>query len=135
MELKEKYLKYDDYMDLGGTLDEAPFKLLEYEASRKIDFWSFNRLVEADYEDIPEEVKMCDFKLINSLESYAKTSEGISNNSGVQSESIDGYSVSYLTLSQVKDIVTSKNAEMDDIVRQYLINTEFNGEMLLYRGV
>ena len=58
------------------------------------------------------------------------------NNAGnVASESTDGYSVSYITASQISNVVMSKNKELDDIIRTYLLGVVFNGEHLLYAGV
>ena len=37
MEESEKYLTYQDYRSMGGTLDLMPFNLLDFEAERKID--------------------------------------------------------------------------------------------------
>ena len=44
MEFKGQYLTYEDYKALGGTLDLTPFNLLEFEARRRIDIKTQNRL-------------------------------------------------------------------------------------------
>lgn len=126
--MDEQYLKYEDYKALGGKLNLTSFNLLEFEAKRIIDINTFNRLKEA--EDIPEEVKRCEYKLINSIDGYASSMNSISKD--IKSENIDGYSVSY---SDVSDIVKSKRDELNDIIRTYLLEVEYNGEHLLYRGV
>ena len=38
------YLTFDEYQEYGGTLDEAAFYQLEFEARAVIDWWTFNRL-------------------------------------------------------------------------------------------
>ena len=135
MEFSGQYLTYAEYRALGGTLTENPsFNLLEYEARRMIDMRTQNRLKEVEIEEIPQEVKLCEFNLINSIQNYTKTLEGISNNSGVASENTDGYSISYITSSQIVDIVKSKNSELNDIIRTYLLGVIFNGEHLMYIG-
>jgi hypothetical protein len=136
MEFNGQYLTYEEYTNLGGTgLTQMPFNLLEFEARRRIDLRTFNRLKDVDSEDIPQEVKLCDYKLIESIQNYTKTLEGIANNGGVASENTDGYSISYMTSNQISDIVKSKSDELDDIIRTYLLNVNFNGEHLMYVGV
>ena len=44
MEFEGQYLTYEDYKGLGGTLDLMPFNLLEFEARKKIDINTKNRL-------------------------------------------------------------------------------------------
>ena len=44
MEFEGQYLTYEEYIDLGGTLDLMPFNLLEFEARRKIDIRTQSRL-------------------------------------------------------------------------------------------
>lgn len=136
MEFKGQYLKFEDYKTLGGTLtDEAPFNLLEFEARRLINLYTFNRLIDADYEDIPQEVKVCDYELINQLLLFTNSQNSISSSNGVSSENIDGYSVSYITASQVQDIVKSKDYSLQNTVRKGLLGVEYNGEHLLYCGI
>lgn len=128
---REQYLTYEYYKALGGSLDLASFNLLEFEARRKIDIRTQNRLKNS--ENIPREVKHCMFKLINSISSYS--SENTSTKSGIASESTDGYSVSYVTSSQIEETIKSKSVELDDIIRTYLLGVVHNGEHLLYLGV
>jgi hypothetical protein len=131
MEFSGKYLTYKEYKALGGTLDQTPFNLLEFEARRKIDERTQGRL--KSVENIPEEVKMCMFALINSINSYgSSTSEG---NKNIASESTDGYSVSYVTGGTIQEMVQSKSVELNDIIRTYLIGVIVNGEHIMYLGV
>lgn len=131
MEFSGQYLNYNDYRLLGGTLDQTPFNLLEYEARRKIDERTQGRLKEVV--DVPQEVKMCVFALINSMNSYGSSIE--SNNKNVASESIDGYSVSYVTGGTIQEIIKSKSVELNDIINTYLIGVIVNGEHIMYLGV
>jgi len=132
METNEQYLKYEEYKALGGKLDLTSFNLLEFEARRKIDIKTFNRL---KIDNIPKEVKLCEFNMINSLDNYSKAVNSISNSQNIKSENIDGYSVTYGTLTDVSEIVKSKNKELDDIIRTYLLNVIYDGEHLMYCGV
>lgn len=132
MEFSGQYLTYEEYKGLGGTIDLTPFNLLEFEARRKIDIRTQDRLKGFESNEIPQEVKMCVYALINSIVIFSNT---MNNAGNVASESTDGYSVSYITSSQISDVVMSKNKELDDIIRTYLLGVVFNGEHLLYAGV
>ena len=131
MDFGNKYLTYEEYVELGGKLSVSPFNILEYEARRKIDERTQSRLV--DVEVIPTQVKMCMFNLINIIDSYL---EEISNsNKNIASESIDGYSVSYLSASDIQQAIINKNKELDDIILTYLTGLIINGEHVVYLGV
>lgn len=126
MEFKNQYLQYDEYIELGGTLNEMPFNILEFEARKKIDERTQRRLLNVN--TIPQEVKMCMYKLITTLDIYNKTQE----RGNISSESIDGYSVSYKDTSITTQ---AKNIELDNIITTYLINTVVNNTHILYLGV
>ncbi len=131
MEFSGQYLSYKNYLELGGTLEQTPFNLLEFEARRKIDERTQGRLKKVV--DIPQEVKMCVFALINSINSYGSSTEG--SNKNVASESTDGYSVSYITGGTIQEMVKSKSVELNDIINTYLIGVVVNGEHIMYLGV
>ena len=132
MEFNGQYLTYIEYTGLDGTLEEMPFNLLEFEARRQIDIRTFNRLKDLEHEDIPQEVKLCVFNMISSINSYTTSLTNVGN---VASESTDGYSVSYLTTSDISNVVKSKENELDDIIRTYLLGVVIDGEHLMYCGV
>ena len=132
MEFNGQYLEYDEYLELGGSLAETPFNILEFEARRKIDERTFGRL--KGIENIPIEVKMCVYALINTLNSYSMDSTS-SRNKNIASESTDGYSVSYASGSQVREIVESKSVELNDIIMTYLLGVVVNNQHILYVGV
>ena len=137
MTFEGQYLTKEEYIALGGNpeIGDMPFNLLEFEARKQIDLRTQNRLKDVDSEDIPQEVKLCVYTLINSIESYASATSNVSNNGNVASESTDGYSISYITANQISDIVKSKCDELDDIIRTYLLGVIFNGQHLMYLGV
>lgn len=133
MTFEGQYLTYAEYIALGGSaMGEAPFNLLEFEARRKIDLRTQNRLKDA--EKIPQEVKLCEYNLINSIEGYINATDSIADNGNVKSENTDGYSISYISASEISDIIKSKNDELDDIIRTYLLEVIFNNEHLMYIG-
>lgn len=135
MEFEGQYLTYEEYRTLGGTLDLMPFNLLEFEARRQIDIRTLNRLKDIKSIDIPQAVKICEYKLINSILGYNNTLGNVANKGNVASENTDGYSVSYIGASQVKDIIDSKSVELGDIITDYLTGVIVNGEHIVYCGV
>lgn len=133
------YLAYDEYIEYGGTLEEAAYSQLEFEARSIIDWWTFNRLQnETEY---PEAVKRCVFKLISLLETRGKAMiiEAVDANgnavAGISSESNDGVSASYNTLS-ASEAVTKVNDEIDSTINMYLQGVRNSlGHKVLYRGI
>lgn len=135
------YLTYDEYEEYGGTLEETAFEQLEFEARCVIDWWTFNRLQnETTY---PEAVKRCVFKLVSLLQDKQQSmivdtqGSGSSNSlqAGIISESNDGVSTSYNTLS-AKDAVDTINEEYKSTVQMYLSGVKNSlGHKLLYRGI
>lgn len=124
MTFENQYLTYQEYQELGGTLEELPFNLLEYECRKIIDRRTLNRL---DGQEIPQEVKLCEFKMINCVDNYSKTLS-----SGISSESTDGYSVSY---GDNKTLIEAKMDELEDIITTSLFGVIVNSEHLIYIGV
>ena len=136
MTFEGQYLTYAEYQVLGGSaIGETPFNLLEFESRRRIDISTQNRLKNTDSADIPQEVKLCEYNLINSIRSFASSTTDAINNGVISSETTDGYSVSYMNATQISDIVKSKNDEINDIIRTYLLGVIFNNEHLMYVGV
>ena len=128
MEIEGQYLTYADYTSLGGTLDETSFKLLEFEARRNIDMWTDNRLRNLENSDIPSEVKLCEFKIINSiLKAYEEQ-----NSRGKSSESVGSYSVTY---GDAENVVKGKESEIKNLIKSELYGVKVNDEHILYCGV
>lgn len=136
MTFEGQYLTYTEFQALGGSaIGNMPFNLLEFEARRQIDIRIFNRLKDIDSEDIPQEVKLCEYALINGLQDFANSNSNISSNGNVASENTDGYSISYVTADKISEIIKSKQSKIDDIIRTYLLGVVYNGEQLMYCGV
>ena len=128
MEFSGQYLTYTDYQELGGTLSEMPFNLLEYEARQSIDKYTFGRL--KDLEEQIEETKLCTYKLIELINSYNKYE---TQNKGVASESIDGYSISYSTPDS--SFTMAKNNEIKNVIKTYLVDCKLeDGTPYMYCG-
>ena len=130
MEFSGQYLTYLEYTGLGGTLAEAPFNLLEFQTRKEIDLRTRGRLVNVT--EIPEEVKLCEYHLMNLVQQYAETM--IKSNNGVASENTDGYSISYLNPTSIQEIIKSKQSELDDIMLSELYNVIVNDEAIIYCG-
>ena len=117
MEFSEQYLTYEEFMTLGGTISKMPFNILEFETRNRINNRTQNRI--NNMKDKPQEVKLCVNAMINTLVQYVvDNSKGINKN--IASESIDGYSVSFITGSQVQEAIKSKKSELEDIMQTYL---------------
>lgn len=135
------YLTYDEYINMGGTeMEETAFQQLEFEARTIIDWWTFNRLQhESEY---PEAVKRCVLKLISLLQIKQSAtvvdgqpqSDGVSK-AGIASESNDGVSASYNTLS-AKEAIDAVDKALESTVRMYLADVRNSlGRKVLYRGL
>ena len=129
MEFTNQYLGYDEYRLLGGTLEEAPFDILELEAQKNIDKYTFGRLKDLDNQI--NEVKICEFKLIELLDTYNSYSN---QNKSVASESTDGYSISYSGASE--NVLKAKINDIKGIIKTYLAECYLeDGTPYLYVGV
>ena len=131
MDFTNQYLSYEEYQELEGTLEEVPFNELEYECRRIIDSRTQNRLKNAD--EIPQEVKLLENKMIQTLQGYYVSLEKAQ--SGVASENTDGYSVSYIPSNQISQLIEGKIDVLQDLISEYLFGVIVNNEHLLYCGV
>lgn len=132
MEFGGQYLTYTEYKSLGGTLDIMPFNLLEFEARKKIDNRTSYRL--KNVEEIPNEVKICMFNLVNAIYKYTGDYNN-QINGNISSESVDGYSVSYIDNTRIQEIIKSKSSEINSIISDNLNGVIVNGQHLTFLGV
>lgn len=131
MTFENQYLTYAEYQDLGGTLEELPFNILELECRKRIDRRTQNRLTSED--EIPDEVKVCLYKMIENITSYQ---EGINKaQKGISSENIDGYSITYMSSNEIENALKEQDTQMEELVSVYLFGVVVNGEHILYLGV
>lgn len=127
MTFEGQYLTYAEYQELGGSaIGEMPFNILEFEARRKIDSRTQNRLV--NIETIPQEVKLCMFNMINKIQLYQNDT-----NRNIGSESVGSYSVDYV--DDIQKVISNQSIELDDIIMNGLYGLVVNGEHILYLGV
>ncbi len=129
MEFDNQYLTFDEYKELGGTLDETPFNILELHAQKEVDKYTFGRLM--NLEEQINEVKICIFELIKSLASYSKYVE---SDKSISSENIDGYSISYRGGDE--NVFKANLVEIKGIIKTYLAECKLeDGTPYLYIGV
>lgn len=133
MEIQGQYLTFDEYQELGGSLSETPFTLLENKARMYVDKYTFGRLIDLEVQE--QNTKLCIYYLIENLQNYESSiNQSVAQN--ISSENIDGYSVSYVNnASSVSSIITGKEDSIKDIIYTYLANCKLeDGTPYLYRG-
>lgn len=128
MEFNNQYLSYEEYKSLGGTLGEMPFNILELKARQVINERTQNRL--KNIEEIPQEVKICVYDLINTMNKYNLSDNSTSSN--VSSENTDGYSVTYKSGTELTE--EQKN-QYNDIMETDLYGVIVDNTPILYLGV
>ena len=132
------YLTFDEYLDMGGLLDEATFLDFEMSSEMEINYYTFNRLTKM--KEIPFAVKYCVKKLIDLLQARREAETlGVSLSDNAQakisSQSNDGVSVSYNTLNASEMIELNKKDFIYTIQRYLDSVKDDKGRKVLYRGV
>lgn len=128
MEFNNQYLTYEEYKSLGGTLGEMPFNILELKARQVINERTQNRL--KDIEKIPQEVKICVYDLINTMNKYNLSNNSTSSN--ISSENTDGYSVTYKSGTELTE---EQKKQYDDVMETDLYGVIVDNTPILYLGV
>ena len=128
MEFNNQYLTYEDYKSLGGTLGEMPFNILELKARQVINERTQNRL--KDVEKIPQEVKICVYDLIQTINKYNNSNNSTSSN--ISSENTDGYSVTYKSGTELTE---EQKKQYDDVMETDLYGVIVDNTPILYLGV
>ena len=126
MEFNNQYLSYEEYKSLGGTLGEMPFNILELKARQIINERTQNRL--KNVEDIPVEVKVCVYHLVNIASSYQSKVSDVS----VASESTDGYSISYKSGTELTE---EQKKQYDYVIETDLYGVIVDNTPILYLGL
>lgn len=128
MEFNNQYLTYEEYQELGGTLDETPFNIAELKARKKIDRHTYGRLKQLAEQS--NEVKVCMYELINIDESYSNYNN---RDKSIAGESTDGYSVSYSSANG--EVVKSQKDEDKQAIQTILAECKLeDGTPYLYCG-
>lgn len=112
------HLTFDEYREMGGSLDETAFSRLEFRARKIIDQHTFGRLMGLTAQS--DAVKRLMFELM--------TVEQKEENGILQSVSNDGYSETYAVVDNEQKSVC--------LIAAYLAQEKTaDGTPLLYRGV
>jgi len=134
------YLTYEEYQNMGGTLEETTFNDYEFEAASIVDWYTFNRLQnETEY---PEALVRLMYHLITMIDKQMQATNMGPDENGVTdggksitSQSNDGVSVSYNVMS-ASEIAQSMKDEMGKAVQRYLQGVMNSlGRKVLYRGL
>lgn len=135
------YLSYDEYQNMGGTLEEATFNEYEFTAECTVDWYTFNRLKkESVYPTVLPRVM---YELIHLIQIRmdALTNNFVDANGNVASgavtrQSNDGVTLEFNNLSSNYIIEYTKDKQLGDIVRKYLSGVKNSlGQSLTYRGL
>lgn len=128
MEFNDQYLSYEEYKSLGGTLGKMPFNILELKARQIINERTQNRL--KNIEEIPQEVKICVYDLINTMNKYNLSNNSTSSN--ISSENTDGYSVTYKSGTELTE---EQKKQYYDVMETDLYGVIVDNTPILYLGV
>lgn len=134
------YLTYSEYTAMGGSIDEATFNDLEFEAEALVNWYTFNRL--KNDTTFPDELKRLMKYLINlAYQQNALLGAGGSGTgstaggTAIASQSNDGVSISYNVLS-ASELMNSIKETSGSAVQKYLQGVMNEaGKVLLYRGL
>lgn len=133
------YLTYEEYTNMGGTLDEAAFDDLEFEAESLINWRTFNRLKKEEQQSAA--VKRLMLYLIKYLKIKSDTVNGstadgqASGGAVVASQSNDGVSKSFAVVS-ASELLKTAQSEIDSAISRYLDGVANSlGQYVLYRGI
>lgn len=131
------YLTHEEYVYLGGTLDETQFINFAMQAEAHINHATFGRL--KNDKVIPSEVRSLMKYLVDLLEKKSAAMTFGKNSSGadtyITSQSNDGVSVSYSGIA-ASDFLKLSEADIINTIRGYLDGVKNEaGHKLLYRGL
>lgn len=122
-----RYLTYDEYLNIGGTLEKTAFGRVVDRACGIIDIYTYKRL-QGEIK-VSERVKACVRDLVEYLDTYKRASAVVVTS---KSQSAGGVSESESYTTKTTD---DTNTDVRDIVYDYLWAEETeNGVPLLYRG-
>ena len=145
-----KYLAYEDYIDLGGTLDEGVFNRYAFRAENAINFRTFDRILKLNLSEQDEDflyaLKMTMYELVNlyvANDSYIglikSTTIDESGNTipevRLLGQSNDGVTVTY-NVASARDAKYSIDQQIDSAIQMGLNGITTNlGRKLLWRGI
>lgn len=124
-----QYLTYDDYIRLGGTLDELPFRVAEIKARARIDVMTQGRV--ARMATVPEQVQIAMMDCIAVDSAYSAAAQAAAPVAA--SFTTDGYSETYGSAeSRTATVEKQLTASIETLLNGI---TDDDGVPLLYAGV
>lgn len=135
------YLTYDEYKKFGGTLEESTFTDFEIRAEMKVNYYTFNRLV--NNTKIPSNVKRLMYILIDLLQKQDEAlslgqNVGSSSDTSalyIKSQSNDGVSTTYNSMDS-NNVFAMCDQKIKSNIETYLQGVMNEaGRKLLYRGL
>ena len=130
-----KYLTYEDYVSLGGGLEQSEFNSLEFKAETKVNWYTFNRLENDTTFD--DKVPLCVFEIIKLLNQNDLAMKGLNADGSVSilRQSNDGVTTDYNNLSP-SEFTERVDKMIEDVILQYLQKVRNEaGKLVLYRGI
>ena len=128
MEFNGQYLTYGEYTNLGGTLEQMSFNLLEFRSRKEIDNRTNSRL--KNFSEQIQDVKLCDYVLIEKINIFLKSEN---RDRSVSSENTDGYSITFNDVN--KEFTAQERLEIANTIDTYLSECKLeDGTPYLYRG-
>lgn len=137
------YITFEQFQNMGGTLDETTFEEYEFEARCIVNLYTYHRLKKMDPSEYPEELSRCMYALIKLIQAQWALIPGSQNDGaggsagakGVASASNDGVSVGFATLS-AQDLLNTCRDEISKLIKTYLSGVlDSLGHRLLYTGI
>ena len=121
-----QYLTYDEYLEIGGTLDLTAFRRNVDRACAIVDSYTQNRL--QSVLEVSQRVKACLRDLVEYLASNVSSGKAVTS----KSQSAGGVSESESYATKTANDVST---DMLNIIYDYLsTEKDDNGTPLLYRG-
>lgn len=130
-----RYLTYEDYKALNGTLEEEQFNPLEFKAEVKVNWYTFNRLAKDTTFD--NKVPLCVKEIIDILQRLENAKQGLNADGSVSivKQSNDGVSTDYNALSP-SETIDKAEKDIEETIKLYLYKVKNEaGKIILYRGI
>ena len=124
-----QYLTYQEYVEFGGTMDEADFTVAEFKARSRIDWLTMGRV--QNMAEIPDEVKLAMMVIIKVDSKFSATAQA--DSAIVSSFSTDGYSESYGGASEQS--AAAENKVNNEVIKMLFGVLDDFGVPLIYRGL
>lgn len=107
------YITYEQYKSLGGTVDTTAFPRLELLAKKKLDYWTQNRITDAN-----DDIRLCMTIIIDALGKIYRGEKDVA------SVSNDGVSVTYASAQTEEQMIGCVYDQIVEILPVELVSLE-----------